>query len=151
MRRAEGEIRTLDVNLGKVAAPPRGSPVAPGACAPSFEAPDSIVTEANLALTLRARRTPLLGRLSRHTAQAECCTIRGTGAFASPGRTRTASARKLLGAERLVPSILNSGSESVQQVCDRILQAVLEWSPVPEDDVTVLVARHRAKPTATLG
>lgn len=59
-------------------------------------------------------------------------------------------ARKLFGAERLVPLILNSGSQSVQQVCDRILQAVLEWSPVPEDDVTVLVARHRAKPTATL-
>jgi len=60
-------------------------------------------------------------------------------------------ARKLFGAERLVPLILNSGSEPVQQVCDRILQAVLEWSPVPEDDVTVLVARHRSKPAATLG
>lgn len=60
-------------------------------------------------------------------------------------------ARKLFGAERLVPLILSSGSESVRQVCDRILQAVLEWSPVPEDDVTVLVARHRAERSATLG
>jgi sigma-B regulation protein RsbU (phosphoserine phosphatase) len=54
------------------------------------------------------------------------------------------AAKKLFGIERLVPLIEGSGGEPVQQVCDRILQAVLEWSPVPEDDVTVLVARHRA-------
>jgi DNA-binding LacI/PurR family transcriptional regulator/serine phosphatase RsbU (regulator of sigma subunit) len=57
-------------------------------------------------------------------------------------------AKKQLGIDRLVPLIAGSGSEPVQHVCDRILQAVLEWSPVPEDDVTVLVARHRARPAA---
>lgn len=54
--------------------------------------------------------------------------------------------RKMFGTERLVPLILNSEGESAHQVCDRILQAVLEWSPVPEDDITVLVARHRSTP-----
>jgi phosphoserine phosphatase RsbU/P len=59
------------------------------------------------------------------------------------------AARKLFGAERLVSLIVGSGSESVHQICDRILQAVLAWSPVPQDDVTLLVARHRALPTLT--
>jgi phosphoserine phosphatase RsbU/P len=58
-------------------------------------------------------------------------------------------ARKLFGAERLVSLVVGSGSEPVQQICDRIPQAVLEWSPVSQDDVTLLVARHRALPTLT--
>jgi phosphoserine phosphatase RsbU/P len=58
-------------------------------------------------------------------------------------------ARKFFGAERLVSLIVGSGNEPVQQICDRIMQAVLEWSPVPQDDVTLLVARHRAPPSLT--
>lgn len=56
-------------------------------------------------------------------------------------------AQKLFGVERLVPPVQGSGTEPVQRLCDRIVSAVLEWSPVPEDDVTVLVARHRAGPS----
>jgi phosphoserine phosphatase RsbU/P len=56
-------------------------------------------------------------------------------------------AKRLFGMERLLPLIQGSGTESAQHICDRILHAVLEWSPVPEDDVTVLVARHRASPS----
>jgi sigma-B regulation protein RsbU (phosphoserine phosphatase) len=53
-------------------------------------------------------------------------------------------ARKLFGMERLLPLIVGSGALPVRQICERILHAVLEWSPVPEDDVTVLVARQGA-------
>jgi DNA-binding LacI/PurR family transcriptional regulator/serine phosphatase RsbU (regulator of sigma subunit) len=57
-------------------------------------------------------------------------------------------AKKLFGMERLLPLIAGSGARPVHQICERILHAVLQWSPVPEDDVTVLVARHRAAPSA---
>jgi serine phosphatase RsbU (regulator of sigma subunit) len=53
-------------------------------------------------------------------------------------------ARKLFGMERFLPLIAGSGALPVRQICERILHAVTEWSPVPEDDVTVLVARQRA-------
>jgi sigma-B regulation protein RsbU (phosphoserine phosphatase) len=56
-------------------------------------------------------------------------------------------ARKLFGVERLVPLIEGAGREPVHEICQRVLNAVLEWSPVPEDDVTILVARHRARPS----
>jgi phosphoserine phosphatase RsbU/P len=54
-------------------------------------------------------------------------------------------ARKLFGIERLVRLIEGLGSEPVQHMTERIIEAVLAWSPFPEDDVSVLVARHRAQ------
>jgi serine phosphatase RsbU (regulator of sigma subunit) len=56
------------------------------------------------------------------------------------------TSKKPFGIERLVRLILDSGRAPVQQICDRVLSAVLDWSPFPEDDITVLVARHRATP-----
>ncbi len=54
-------------------------------------------------------------------------------------------ARKLFGVERLVRLIEELGGEPVQHITDRIVEAVLAWSPLPEDDVSVLVARHRSR------
>jgi phosphoserine phosphatase RsbU/P len=53
-------------------------------------------------------------------------------------------ARKLFGVERLVRLVEELGTEPVQHITDRIFEAVLAWAPLPEDDVSLLVARHRA-------
>jgi sigma-B regulation protein RsbU (phosphoserine phosphatase) len=54
------------------------------------------------------------------------------------------TARKAFGIERLTRLIVDAGNEPAQRICERVFDAVLAWSPVPQDDVTVLVARHHA-------
>lgn len=50
------------------------------------------------------------------------------------------------GIERLQQLVRELGREPVEVIRDRLLAAVLRWAPVPEDDVTLLVMRHRASP-----
>ena len=59
-------------------------------------------------------------------------------------------ASKLFGMERLSRLIASLGREPVHHICDRVLEAVLAWAPVPRDDITVLVARHRTVGPAEL-
>lgn len=56
--------------------------------------------------------------------------------------------RQLFGVDRLAALLRSVGSEPVESVLERLLGAVLEWSPERDDDVTLFVARYRA-PQAT--
>jgi serine phosphatase RsbU (regulator of sigma subunit) len=58
-------------------------------------------------------------------------------------------ANVLFGMDRLCQLIVDVGREPAQVICDRVLAAVLAWAPVPQDDVTVLVARHLASDSVT--
>jgi sigma-B regulation protein RsbU (phosphoserine phosphatase) len=58
------------------------------------------------------------------------------------------AARKPFGTERLARLISDSARDPVQPICDRVIDAVLAWSPLQEDDITLWVGRYEAPPSA---